>query len=344
MNNLILRAAKGEATESIPVWLMRQAGRYLPEFHTVRSKHEFLEVCKSPALSAELTVQPYRRFGPQLDACIVFSDILTIPAAMGQNLTMLKGEGPKLSPKLDAPEMLSKLNLAPDVKSSLGYVGSAIAESIKLVNNEVPVIGFSGAPWTLFTYMIEGGGSRNWTESRKWLYAHPEESKQLLTALTNTIIEYLIMQIDAGANLVQIFDTNAGELPPHMYAEFIVPDLLRIAEEVKANRPDVSMICFPKDCSDLRPFNTSMYDVVSVSWKIDPATARDQVPDKVLQGNLDPAVLYAGSEQITRYVHQMIAKFGKDKYIANLGHGMMPDMTPDMAQAVISAVKSYTGK
>jgi uroporphyrinogen decarboxylase len=344
MNNLIIRAAKGEVTEAIPVWIMRQAGRYLPEFHTIRSQHDFIEVCKNPNLSAELTVQPYRRFTPQLDACIVFSDILTIPAAMGQTLTMLKGEGPKLTPRLESPLMLESLNLAPDVKNSLGYVGSAISESIKLVNNEVPVIGFSGAPWTLFTYMVEGGGSRSWTDSRKWLYQHPEESKQLLTALTNTIIEYLIMQIDAGANLVQIFDTNAGELPPSVYAEFIVPDLLRIAEEVKANRPEVAMICFPKDFTDLRPFNSSKYDVVGISWKMDPATAREQLPDKVLQGNMDPAIMYAGDAKITQSVHAMIDKFGKEKYIANLGHGMMPDMKPEMAKAFIGAVKSYEKK
>ena len=191
VNNLILRAARGEVVEAVPVWIMRQAGRYLPEFHTVRSKHEFLDVCKSPQLSAELTIQPFTRFAPQLDACIVFSDILTIPAAMGQTLTMVKGDGPKLTPRLVSPDGIAGLNLTPNVKECLGYVGAAIAESIKLVNDEVPVIGFSGAPWTLFTYMVEGGGSRSWTESRAWLYKHPEESRQLLTAITNTVIESL---------------------------------------------------------------------------------------------------------------------------------------------------------
>ena len=341
MNNLILRAARGEATEAVPVWMMRQAGRYLPEFHTVRSKHEFLEVCKSPALSAELTVQPYRRFAPQLDACIVFSDILTIPAAMGQNLTMVKGDGPKLTPRLASPDQLSGLTLRPDVTKTLGYVGDAIKESIKLVNNAVPVIGFSGAPWTLFTYMVEGGGSRSWTESRAWLYKHPKESRLLLTAITDTIIDYLVMQIDSGAELLQVFDTNAGELPPAVYEEFVVPDLLRIAQEVKAKRPHVSLICFPKDCMNLKPFNQSAYDVVSISWKTDARKARAELPDKVLQGNMDPAVLYAGDDVIRRTVHEMISKFGKEKYIANLGHGMMPDMNPEMAQSFINAVKSF---
>ena len=341
MNNLILRAARGEATEAIPVWMMRQAGRYLPEFHTVRSKHEFLEVCKSPSLSAELTVQPYRRFAPQLDACIVFSDILTIPAAMGQTLTMIKGDGPKLTPRLSSPDQLSDLILRPDVFNTLGYVGDAIKESIKLVKNEVPVIGFSGAPWTLFTYMVEGGGSRSWTESRAWLYKHPKESRELLTAITDTIIDYLIMQIDSGAQLLQVFDTNAGELPPSIYEEFVVPDLLRIAKEVKAKRPQISLICFPKDCTNLKPFNDSAYDVISISWKTDARKARAELPNKVLQGNMDPAVLYAGDAVIKRTVHEMIAKFGKEKYIANLGHGMMPDMNPEMAQSFINAVKSY---
>jgi len=341
MNNLILRAARGEATEAIPVWMMRQAGRYLPEFHTVRSKHEFLEVCKSPSLSAELTVQPYRRFAPQLDACIVFSDILTIPAAMGQTLTMIKGDGPKLTPRLSSPDQLSDLILRPDVFNTLGYVGDAIKESIKLVKNEVPVIGFSGAPCTLFTYMVEGGGSRSWTESRAWLYKHPKESRELLTAITDTIIDYLIMQIDSGAQLLQVFDTNAGELPPSIYEEFVVPDLLRIAKEVKAKRPQISLICFPKDCTNLKPFNDSAYDVISISWKTDARKARAELPNMVLQGNMDPAVLYAGDAVIKRTVHEMIAKFGKEKYIANLGHGMMPDMNPEMAQSFINAVKSY---
>jgi uroporphyrinogen decarboxylase len=340
MNNLILRAAKGEVTEQIPVWMMRQAGRYLPEFHTVRSKHEFLEVCKSPQLSAELTVQPYRRFAPHLDACIVFSDILTIPAAMGQTLTMIKGDGPKLTPRLESPKGIDALNLKPDVNSTLGYVGEAIRESIKMVENAVPVIGFSGAPWTLFTYMVEGGGSRSWTDSRSWLYKHPKESRMVLTAITDTVIEYLVMQIDAGAELLQVFDTNAGELPPHIYDEFIVPDLLRIAKEVKAKRPGKSsLICFPKDCSNLRPFNSSEYDVISVSWKTSAKVARQQCPDKVLQGNMDPAILYAGDAVIRENVTRMIAEFGREKYIANLGHGMMPDMNPEMAESFIKAVK-----
>jgi uroporphyrinogen decarboxylase len=341
VNNLILRAARGEATEQIPVWMMRQAGRYLPEFHTVRSQHDFVTVCKTPAFAAELTVQPFRRFAPKLDACIVFSDILTIPAAMGQNLEMIKGDGPKLSPRLISPDDLKHLNLSPNVQSSLGYVGEAIRESIKQVKNEVPVIGFSGAPWTLFTYMVEGGGSRSWTESRAWLYKYPNESRVLLTAITNIIVDYLVMQIDAGAELLQVFDTNAGELPPSVYQEFIVPDLKRIATEVKRKRPNkASLICFPKDCVDLKPFNNSDYDVISVSWKTSPRTARLQCPDKVLQGNMDPAVLYAGDAVIRETVKRMVTEFGKERYIANLGHGMMPDMNPEMAASFINAVKS----
>lgn len=342
VNNLILRVARGEVvTDQIPVWLMRQAGRYLPEFHTVRSKHDFVTVCKSPALSAELTVQPFTRFAPHLDACIVFSDILTIPAAMGQNLEMIKGDGPKLTPRLVDPDSLASLSLKIDVVSSLGYVGEAIKESIKLVNNQVPVIGFSGAPWTLFTYMVEGGGSRSWTESRAWLYKYPTESRRLLTAITDIVIEYLIMQIDAGSELLQVFDTNAGELPPHIYQEFAVPDLVRIAEEVKKRRPGkASLICFPKDCTNLAPFNESEYDVISVSWKTDAKVARMQCPGKVLQGNMDPAVMYAGDAAIKSRVDAMISEFGRVRYIANLGHGMMPDMNPGMVESFIRAVKS----
>ena len=314
----------------------------------VRSQNDFLTMCKSPEMRAELTVQPFRRYSQiGLNACIVFSDILTIPAAMGQTLTMVKGDGPKLSPRLENPSMLSALNLTPNVASQLGYVGDAIRESIKLANQHselsgcprVPVIGFSGAPWTLFTYMVEGGGSRNWTESRAWLYKHPQESKMLLKAITDLVIEYLVMQIDSGAELLQVFDTNAGELPPSVYEEFILPDLLRIAESVKQQRPHCSLICFPKDCINLKPFNSSLYDVISISWKTCPLVARESLPSKVLQGNLDPAVLYAGDAVIQAKVKEMIEKFGREKYIANLGHGMMPDMNPDMVQSFINAVK-----
>ena len=343
--SLLVRAARGEVTEQIPIWLMRQAGRYLPEFHTVRSQSDFLTVCKTPKLSAELTIQPYTRFGGinGLSACIVFSDILTIPAAMGQNLTMIKGEGPKLTPRLENPAQMDTLNLTPNVHTQLGYVGDAIRESISLLRAQhptenVPVIGFSGAPWTLFTYMVEGGGSRHWTESRAWLYKHPAESKKLLSAITEIVIEYLIMQIDAGASLIQIFDTNAGELPPSVYEEFCVDDLLYIASELKRQRPDCPLICFPKDCTNLAPFNESHYDVIGISWKTDAAIAREMLPSKVLQGNLDPAVMYAGDAVICEKVGEMIKKFGKEKYIANLGHGMMPDMNPSMVESFIKGV------
>jgi uroporphyrinogen decarboxylase len=189
--------------------------------------------------------------------------------------------------------------------------------------------------------MVEGGGSKTWAQARRWIYQHPAESKKIMTALTDLIIKYLICQFDAGASVLQVFDTNGGELPPSLYDELCVPDLLRIAREVKASRPDVLLVVFPKDVWNLQLFAESEYDVVGVSWKDDPKRVRQLLPGKILQGNLDPAVLLTGNEEdISREVKRMFAAFGKEGYIANLGHGMMPEMNPEMANMFLEAVKS----
>lgn len=318
------------------MWAMRQAGRYLPEFLQVRSLHSFFDVCRSPQLAAEISLQPLRRF-PDLDAVIIFSDILVIPVAMGMPCMMIPGQGPTFPAPLDI-EKLEKLNLKPDVESTLGYVFDAIQWTYLRLEEQVPLIGFSGAPWTLFAYMIEGGGSKGWAKARRCVYTHRETTRKVLSAITDICIEYLVGQYDAGAALLQVFDTNAGELPQHVYHELCVPDLKRIAESVKARRPEALLTIFAKD-ADLRPFDNSQYDVVGVSWKQCPRAARSACPSKVLQGNLDPVVLF--SDRIVAETRQMMAAFGAGRYIANLGHGMLPDLTPEALGEFIQTVKEF---
>ena len=339
-NDLLLRVAKGEIVKTPPVWMMRQAGRYLPEFKEIRAENDFVKVCKDPDLASEVTIQPLTRFRGLLDAVIVFSDILTIPMALGQQVEMIPGKGPVVSPKLSTVKQISDLNFKPDIEDTLGYVFDAIFATRTKIDSEVPVIGFSGAPWSLFGYMVEGGGSKTWAQARRWVYAHPAETRYILSALNDVIVEYLVGQFDAGASILQVFDTNGGELPPKLYQELCVPGLLDIAARVKALRPEALLMVFPKDVYALESFGDSQYDVVGVSWKDDPERVRRILPGKVLQGNLDPAVLLSNDKQIIkRQVVEMLNSFGTGSHIANLGHGMMPEMNPDMARWFLEAVK-----
>lgn len=339
-NDRLLRAARGEQVDRPPKWMMRQAGRYLPEYMEVSRAHDFFEVCRTPALACEVTLQPWRRY-PTLDSLIIFSDILVIPVAMGMPCRMEPKTGPKFDFALETPEDIKKLNLTPDVDETLGYVFDAIFWTRQCCDNKVPVIGFSGAPWTLMGYMVEGGAVRSFDNAKKWLYLYPEESKKLLRSLRDCVVEYLVGQFDAGAPLLTVFDTNCGEIPPRVYEEFCVPDLKYIATEVKRRRPTALMTVFPKD-GENSAFNDSAYDCVGVGWKTSPAEARRQCPDKVLQGNLDPHVLYADPEAIRDRTLQMVQEFGVHKYIANLGHGMLPSHPVGGPRAFINAVDSCT--
>ena len=324
--------------------MMRQAGRYLPEFRHVRAEHNFVKVCKDPELASEVTIQPLIRFQGLLDAVIVFSDILTVPMAMGQHVEMIPGKGPVVSPKLETLDCLKNLNFTPDVEGTLGYVFDAIFATRMQIDSKVPVIGFSGAPWSLFGYMVEGGGSKTWAAARTWVYRHRSDTERVMHAITDIVVEYLVKQYDAGASILQVFDTNGGELPPALYNELCVPGLLEIAARVKRQRPDALLMAFPKDVLDLQLFAESQYDVIGVSWKDHPERARNLLPGKTLQGNLDPAVLLSNDrEVIQREVWNMMDKFGTERYIANLGHGMMPEMNPEMAKWFLEAVKSYKG-
>ncbi|KFG62735.1 uroporphyrinogen decarboxylase [Toxoplasma gondii RUB] len=365
----------GEEPFLTPVWMMRQAGRYLPEFRNMRRQHGFLEVCRDPRLASELTLQPYRRF-PQLDAVIIFSDILVIPEAMGMKLSMEEGVGPRFAWRIESPADMQKLNFKPDIEGTLGYVFDAVYVTSQQLAGAIPLIGFCGGPLTLLTYMVEGGGSKTWRQAKKFVYEHPEATHTLLQVITDICVEYLVSQVDAGAQVLQVFDTNASQFAAETYDEIGAPYMASIAKRVKARRPHVTMIAFPKD----RPsagFADSAFDVISLGSsaeiesmqrrfsgqceeKIDQVTAgeaeltrsdasatesdRDRKSDvrgdrKALQGNLDPQVLYTDTATIKRETAKMIRRFGVGRHIANLGHGMEPEMKPEHAKAFIDGVK-----
>ncbi|KAM6342903.1 uroporphyrinogen decarboxylase isoform 2-T2 [Alca torda] len=300
-NDTFLRAARGEETEHTPVWCMRQAGRYLPEFRETRAAQDFFATCRSPKLCCELTLQPLRRF--PLDAAIIFSDILVVPQALGMEVVMVPGKGPTFTEPLKEVEDLLKLRQKVDVTAELGYVFQAITLTRHSLEGRVPLIGFSGAPWTLMSYMIEGGGSTTMSKAKSWLYRHPEASHQLLRLLADVVTDYLVGQVAAGAQIIFAKDAH--------YA--------------------------------LRDLAHAGYEVVGLDWTIRPQEARAQIgKDVTLQGNLDPCALYAPKEKIGELVKKMLEGFGTQRYIANLGHGLYPDMNPEHVGAFVEAVHAHS--
>lgn len=335
-NDLFLRAARGEETARAPVWMMRQAGRYLPEYRALRTEEAFFEVCRTPSLAAKVTLQPIDRF--ELDAAIIFSDILVVPQAMGMDVRIVPGEGPCFSIPLDDPKDLERL-LTPDVSNELGYVFDAITRTREDLAGRVPLIGFCGAPWTLMAYMVEGGGSKHFVKVRSWLYRYPSASRDLLHLLTDLLVEYLIGQIDAGAQALQVFDSWAGLLGPTEFEKFVMPTLRDISRRVKQARPHVPLIIFARGAHYAPAMlDDTDFDVISLDWSMDPRVVRLAVGEKVLQGNLDPAVLFADPDVIRREVRRMLTEFGPTRHIANLGHGMHPDHDPERARVFIDAV------
>ncbi|XP_067846197.1 uroporphyrinogen decarboxylase isoform X1 [Heptranchias perlo] len=346
-NDTFLKAARGEVIDYVPVWCMRQAGRYLPEFRETRATQDFFTTCRTPEICCELTLQPLRRF--PLDAAIIFSDILVIPQALGMEVTMVPGKGPVFPEPLNEPEELLKLQENVDVTQELGYVFQAIMLTRHKLEGKVPLIGFSGAPWTLMAYMIEGGGSNTMSKAKRWLYQYPEASHKLLKILTNVIIDYLVGQVTAGAQALQVFESHAGHLGSEQFSEFALPYLREIAyrvkEKLKATGLDqVPMIVFAKDAHyALEDISVSGYEVVGLDWTIQPKVARERIGKKVtLQGNMDPCALYAPKDKISETVKKMIEEFGTQRYIANLGHGMYPDMDPEHVAKFVEAVHTHS--
>lgn len=348
INDTLIKAARGEKTDYVPVWVMRQAGRYLPEFRELRQHHPFFDIIKSPQLASEVTMQPIRRFN--LDAAIIFSDILVIPQILGLEVLMKPKEGPVFpEPLQDPKDMKTRLNFEPNVAEDLKHVYEAITLTRHSLAGKVPLIGFSGAPWTLMCYMIEGGGSKTMSNAKKWLYKYPYESIELIELLTKTIIKHLVEQVRAGAQLLQVFDTNAGYLTPSLFKQFSLPFLEKIATEVKnqlkeQNLESVPLTIFAKDAHyALEELATIGYDVVSIDWTISPKQARSAFKDKVtIQGNLDPCALYGEPDDIDYMVSEMISEFGTNKYIANLGHGIYPDVDPKNMNCFVNAVHKHS--
>ena len=340
-NDTLLRAAFGETTPYVPVWIMRQAGRYLPEYRALRTMEAFFTVVRTPELAAEITLQPIERF--PLDAAIIFSDILVVPQAMGLEVEMIPGRGPVFPAPLESPSDLGRL-VAPDVKKELHYVFDALSLTRHRLEGRVPLIGFCGAPWTLMAYMIEGAGSKTFAASKTWLFKHPEDSHALLQAITDVLIEYVVLQVKHGAQLIQVFDSWAGLLSPEAFREFSLPYLTQIAEALHRQVPGTPKTVFAKGANyALEDLAGAGYDVVGLDWTINPKEARSRVEGRVaLQGNLDPCALFGSPETIRTLVREMIEGFGPGGYIANLGHGMLPSHDPEHARVFIEAVHEFS--
>lgn len=339
-NDLLLRAARGENVERVPIWLMRQAGRILAEYREVREKAgSFIRLATTPELAAEVTLQPVDILG--VDAAIIFSDILVVPEAMGLPYEMIEQRGPVFPMTVRNRQELAKIKVA-DAESDLAYVLEAIKIVKKELNNRVPLIGFAGAPFTIFCYMTEGKGSKTFSVAKKLLYADPAFSHALLQKITDSTIEYLKAQVRAGADLVQIFDSWAGILSPDQYRTFSLPYIQQICDAV-TEATGVPVTVFAKGAffarQEIGQLNCS---VVGLDWNMDAAESRQLIPNKTLQGNLDPCVLYADYEQIKIEVKKMLQAFGTQRYIANLGHGVYPDTDPEKVKYFIQTVKEYT--
>ena len=340
-NDILLRALLRQKVDRTPVWIMRQAGRYLPEYLKTRAAAgSFMDLCQTPELACEVTLQPLRRFN--LDAAIIFSDILTIPDVMGLKLFFVAGEGPKFEHPIRTAEDIRKLP-SPDVNESLGYVMDAISLTRRELDGKVPLIGFSGSPWTLATYMIEGGSSKTFSKAKKLIYQDPEIAHQLLEKLAATVTDYLNAQIEAGAQAVQIFDTWGGALSAQAYQDFSLRYMKQIVSGLKRENEGrrVPVILFSKGCStQLEGLADTGCDALGVDWTISLGEARNRVGDRVaLQGNLDPSVLLANRKVIRREVSETLNSFGQgDGHVFNLGHGITPDVDPENLSALISAV------
>jgi uroporphyrinogen decarboxylase len=336
-NDLFLRALKGETVERPPIWMMRQAGRFLPEFRALREKYDFFTRCRTPELASEITVQPYRRFG--MDAAIIFSDILVIPQAMNIPFEMKPNVGPWLENPIRSQKDVDAV-IVPEIEDTLGYVMDAIKLTKEKLNNEVPLIGFAGSPWTILCYCVQGQGSKTFDKAKEFCFTQPVAAHTLLQKITDTTIAYLKEKVKAGVNAVQIFDSWGGMLSPVDYQEFSWKYINQIVEALKEDAP---VIAFGKGCwFALEEMAKSNVSALGVDWTITPQNARKLAGNKVtLQGNLDPARLLSPPKEITKLVTKMIDDFGKDKYIVNLGHGILPYTPLDNAQALIDAVKEY---
>jgi len=341
-NDRYLRALLKQPVDRTPVWMMRQAGRYLPEYRATRAEAgDFMSLCKNAELACEVTMQPLRRY--PLDAAILFSDILTIPDAMGLGLYFETGEGPKFENPIRCQADIDKLPL-PDPEGELQYVMNAVRTIRKELNGKVPLIGFSGSPWTLATYMVEGGSTKTFSKVKGMMYSEPKMMHQLLDKIADSVIDYLNAQIAAGAQAVQIFDTWGGVLTPRDYKDFSLNYMHKIVDGLTRENDGrkVPVILFTKNGGQwLEAMVETGADALGLDWTINIADAKKRVGDKVaLQGNMDPSMLYATPERIRQEVKTILTDYGHSGtgHIFNLGHGITPDVSPENAGAFINAV------
>jgi len=335
-NDLILRAARGEKVERTPVWLMRQAGRVLPEYRQVRSKMGgFKELVETPEFACEVTIQPIDIL--DVDAAIIFSDILVIPEAMGLPYQMIEAKGPWFEKTIHTVHDVEQLKIAtPD---DLHYVMDAIKLTKHGLNGRVPLIGFAGAPWTIFAYMIEGSGSKTFSKAKKFLYTQPLVAHQLLQKITDSTINYLKGQIAAGADMLQLFDSWAGVLSPEQYNEFALKYISQICDALK----DIPFTVFAKDAHFARKAMGQLNcSTIGLDWTMDIAESRAMIGNnKTLQGNMDPCLLYADYATIKKETIKMLHAFGQQKHIANLGHGLYPDIEKDKVKCFVDTIKEF---
>ena len=346
-NDRFLKALAREKVDVTPVWMMRQAGRYLPEYRSIRKQAgDFLSLCQNPELACEVTLQPLRRYA--FDAAILFSDILTIPDAMGQGLYFAEGEGPKFRKVIRSAADVDNL---PDVNiaDELSYVTDAVALIRKELNGSVPLIGFSGSPWTLATYMVEGGGSKDFRFAKQFLYNHPEAMHLLLDKLALAVTDYLNAQIRAGAQALQIFDTWGGILTSAAYREFSLDYMSKIIGGLITENEGrkVPVIVFTKNGGQwLQAIADCACQAIGLDWTTDIGTARSQVGERVaLQGNMDPTLLYASTDSIRREVATILKSFGAGSgHVFNLGHGITPEVDPEHVAVFVEAVHELSSQ
>ena len=337
-NDLFLKALKGETLERPPVWMMRQAGRYLPDFMTLKAKYDFFTRCQTPELATKITIMPIDQIEP--DAAILFSDILVVLQAMQIPVEMKDGVGPWIPNPIRSTEDVAQ-SIVPDIHEHLGYVLDAVKMTKQALNERVPLIGFAGSPWTLLCYAVQGQGSKNFDIAKGFCFSQPQAAHSLLQKITDTTIAYLKEKVRAGVDAVQIFDSWGGLLSPEDYQIFSWPYIQQIVTVLKNEAP---VIVFGKGCwFALNEMGRSGASALGVDWTCSARNARYLSGGKItLQGNFDPSRLLSPIPKIKKDVHKMITEFGKDKYIVNLGHGILPNIPVDHAKAFVDAVKEYT--
>lgn len=336
-NSLLLKALRGEYVERVPVWMMRQAGRYLPEYIKLRKQYSFFERCQTPELACEITLQPVDIIG--VDAAIIFSDILVVAQAMGMEVEMIENKGPLLPNPIKNIQDVEKLNT--DIEENLSYVFQALSLTKKELYGRVPLIGFAGSPWTLLCYMVQGKGSKTFDEAKGFCFTQPTLAHALLQKITDSTIQYLKLQAKSGADVVQIFDSWGGLLSPQ---DFEIFSLYYIRQIVSALKDVCPTIVYSKGAwFALEGISKTGAACVGLDWCISANYARSQVGNETtLQGNFDPVRLLSPIPEIRKGVREMINTFGNERYIANLGHGIIPNIPVDHAKAFVEAVKEFS--